>query len=195
MSASEKAVLRTEALARRAAVPEAVRAAFATRLSTLGPALVRSEADPTADPVVAAFLPIRGEPDTLPLITVLNRVGLVTVLPVAGSPKDPLVFRRWRPGEALEDGRWGLRHPPAAAPAIAPDTLFVPVAAFDRRGTRIGYGAGYYDRSLAALRRRKPVRAIGVAFACQEVLFIPAEPHDAPLDLVMTERDVILCEV
>ena len=72
--------------------------------------------------------------------------------------------------------------------------LFVPLAAFDRRGHRIGYGKGHYDRSLASLRARKRIRAVGVGFSVQEVLFIPSEPHDEPLDLVVTERDILLCD-
>lgn len=194
MSASDKAEIRAGALDRRGAVPAELRRGFAERLATLGPALVRSEDDPTSDPVVAAFLPIRGEPDTGPLLAVLNRIGLLTALPVARARGTPLAFRRWASGDPLEDGRWGLRHPPETAPSLVPDALFVPVAAFDRRGTRIGYGGGYYDATLAALRRSKPVRAIGVAFACQEELYLSAEAHDAPLDLVLTERDLILCE-
>lgn len=195
MAASDKADIRAGALARRAAVPLDIRQAFADRLATLGPALVRSERDPTADPVVAAFLPIRDEPDTLPLLTVLNRIGLVTALPVASARGTPLVFRRWAPGEPLDAGRWGLRHPPDAAPIVTPTAMFVPLAAFDRRGTRIGYGGGYYDATLQALRRTgASVRTIGVAFACQEELYLPAEDHDEPLDLVVTERGLILCE-
>ena len=194
MSASDKAVIRAGALDRRAAVAPDLRQAFASRLATVGPSLVRSADDPTRDPHVAAFLPIRDEPDTGPLLAVLNRIGLVTALPVAGARGTPLAFRRWAPGDPLEDGRWGLRHPPASAPAVTPDALFVPLAAFDRRGARVGYGGGYYDATLTALRRLKPVRAIGVAFACQEELYLPTEGHDAPLDLVLTERDIILCE-
>ncbi len=74
-----------------------------------------------------------------------------------------------------------------------PDLLFVPLAAFDRRGHRIGYGAGFYDRTLAALRAEKEVAAIGLAYAAQEVLFVPADDHDEPLDMVVTEKDVIVC--
>ncbi|MCW6506683.1 5-formyltetrahydrofolate cyclo-ligase [Lichenifustis flavocetrariae] len=195
MAASSKTGIRAEALARRAAVSDAVRDAFASRLATMGASLVRSEQDPFADPVVSLFLPVRGEPDTRPLIDVLAKVGLVTSLPVPIARGEPLVFRRWSPGEPLEQGSWGIEQPPVEAPTVEPDVLFVPLAAFDRRGARIGYGAGYYDATLAALRRKKHVRAIGVAFSCQEVLYVPAEDHDQPLDLVLTERDVILCEI
>lgn len=194
MPAPEKAAIRAAALARRSAVAPDVRSAFAERLATLGPALVRSKADPTADPVVAAFLPIRDEPDTLPLLALFGRIGLTTTLPVADAPGTPLTFRRWSPGAPLDEGRFGLRHPPATADTVEPDALFVPLAAFDRRGARIGYGGGYYDATLDALRRRKAVRAIGVAFACQEELYLPTEDHDAPLDLVVTESGIILCE-
>ncbi|MDX7951397.1 5-formyltetrahydrofolate cyclo-ligase [Lichenihabitans sp. Uapishka_5] len=194
MAPSPKVEIRAAALSRRAAVPPAEREAFAARLATVGPGLVRSAVDPTADPVVAAFLPIRDEPDTGALLAVLHRIGLVTVLPVAGAPGTPLTFRRWAPGDPLEVGTWGLRHPPATADTVVPDVLFVPVAAFDRRGARIGYGGGYYDATLAALRQTRRVQAIGVAFVCQEELYLPCEDHDEPLDLVVTERGIILCE-
>ena len=195
MTSPSKARLRAEVLDKRAAVPASVREAFATRLATVGAGLVRSEDHPFADPVVSLFLPIKGEPDTLPLTAVLGKVGLTTVLPVTVARGQPLEFRAWKPGEPLEDGSWGLAQPTADARIVEPDVLFVPLAAFDRRGSRIGYGAGYYDATLAALRRRKSVRAIGVAFACQELFYLPTEPHDQPLDLVLTERDIIICEL
>ena len=102
-------------------------------------------------------------------------------------------MRAWTFGELLETGGFGLREPGAAAPEVLPDILIVPLLAFDRRGHRIGYGAGYYDMTIASLRARKSIVAIGVAFAAQEVAEIPATPRDARLDLVLTEREVIGC--
>jgi len=88
-------------------------------------------------------------------------------------------------------GVWGIRQPPAQAPVTEPDILIVPLLAFDRAGHRIGYGAGYYDMTIAAARARRAVRAVGIAFAAQEVEAVPAGPRDEPLDLVLTEREVI----
>jgi 5-formyltetrahydrofolate cyclo-ligase len=100
-------------------------------------------------------------------------------------------MRAWTFGEPLVAGVWGIRQPAPQAPATEPDILLVPLLAFDRAGHRIGYGAGYYDLTIAALRATQAVVAIGVAFAAQEVAAVPATPHDAPLDLVLTEREVI----
>ena len=193
-SPAGKADLRSQLLAKRAAVSSAERQTFAERLATVGPSLVRREDMPFADPVVSLFWPIRGEPDPMPLADVLAKAGLVTALPLTVSPGRPLQFRTWRPGDPHVDGPWCIGHPTAEAALVQPDVLFVPLAGFDRRGARLGYGAGYFDATLEQLRRHKPVRAIGVAFACQEVLFLPTEPHDQPLDIVLTERDLILCD-
>ena len=88
-----------------------------------------------------------------------------------------------------------IPEPAAHLPACHPDVLFIPLAAFDRRGYRIGYGAGHYDRALASLKAKKPVLAIGIAYATQEVPEVPAEPHDQRLDFVLTEREAISCRL
>ncbi len=189
-----KGEVRAEALAERDAVAPDVRAGFAQRLASLGPRLAVEFAPDGATLVVALFSAMKGEPDTAPLLGALAAARVPTALPVAGAPATPLAFRLWRPGDPLRPGRFGTREPAPGAPAVDPDVLFVPLAAFDRRGHRIGYGKGYYDRTLQNLRARKPVRAIGVAFSVQEVLFVGNEAHDEPLDLVVTERDVLLCD-
>ncbi len=122
----------------------------------------------------------------------LAGAGLATALPVVGGRGKPLLFRRWRPGDPLVDGPLGLREPAPGSARTEPDLLFVPLAAFDRAGHRIGYGAGYYDATLAALAPKRPL-AIGLAFSVQEVASIPAEPHDHPLAFVITERETIVC--
>ena len=192
-SPADKADIRAKTLAKRTEVDATVRNAFADRLVAIGPALVRTVDRPLADPVVSLYWPVRDEPDPMRLADVLARAGLVTALPITVARRQPLQFRAWRPGDPHVAGPWGIGHPTPEAPIAEPDVLFVPLAAFDRRGARLGYGAGYYDATLGSLRRRKAVRAIGVAFACQEVLFLPTEPHDQPLDMVVTERDLILC--
>ena len=103
----------------------------------------------------------------------------------------PLIMRAWTFGGPLRSGQWGIREPMADAPEAAPEILIVPLLAFDRRGQRIGYGAGYYDMTIHALRARKPVVAVGIAYAAQEIAEVPATERDARLDLVLTEREVI----
>lgn len=189
-----KAEVRHAALARRAAVSAVERAAFAGRLGAMGPRLVADYAPPNATLIVALFQPIGTEPDPGPLAEALALAGVPLALPVAGPRGEALVFRRWSPGEPTLVGRYGIPEPVASAAAVDPDVLFVPLAAFDRRGHRIGTGAGYYDRTLSALRARKRIKAIGLAFAVQEELFIPSEDHDEPLDLVLTDRETLICE-
>jgi 5-formyltetrahydrofolate cyclo-ligase len=94
-------------------------------------------------------------------------------------------------GDALASGVWGIREPRPEALEVFPDILIVPLLAFDRSGHRIGYGAGYYDRTIAGLRALKKVLVVGIAFAVQEFTHVPTTPHDADLDLVMTEHEVI----
>jgi 5-formyltetrahydrofolate cyclo-ligase len=100
-------------------------------------------------------------------------------------------MRVWQWDEPLAEGVWGLREPKPEAAPVEPDILLVPLLAFDRAGHRIGYGAGYYDLTIAQLRGRKAIVAIGLAFAAQEIAAVPATPRDARLDLVLTEREVI----
>ena len=103
----------------------------------------------------------------------------------------PLTMRAWAFGQALGSGQWGIREPKPEAPEVFPDILLVPLAAFDRDGYRLGYGAGYYDMTIARLRAMKQVVAIGIAFAAQEVAAVPKTPRDEKLDLVLTEREII----
>ena len=187
MTPDAKPDLRRAALARRASLPAAARAAFSERLTTQGLTLAR-RFRPRA---VSAFYPVRDEPDTLALLALLSAEGVATALPVTGKRGEPLVFRRWRPGEPTVAGQMRIPEPLAEAPALDPDLLFVPLSAFDRRGHRIGYGAGYYDLTLARLKAKKPVVAVGVAFGVSEVDEAPAEPHDEPLDFVLTDSELL----
>ncbi len=185
---AEKASLRTMALQRRSGLGPELRRVFALKLAKRGVDLVRRFG---TEPAVSVFLPMRDEPDTLPLIVSLCDAGIRTALPVTGPRTRPLRFLAWSPGASIVRGPFGTREPAPTAAAIVPDVLFVPLAAFDRRGFRLGYGAGYYDSTLAALRRSKPVLAVGVAFAVQEVDVVPTEPHDERLDAVMTEHGLL----
>ena len=179
-------------LARRAELMNGVRDRFGRRLAEIGPDLCRHHAGSGAA-TVSVFLPIRGEPDTRPLLDALDDAGFRTALPVTPARGLPLRFRRWTSGDPLAAGSWQIPEPLPDASEADPDVLFVPLAAFDRRGHRLGYGAGFYDNALARLRSTKPVLAIGVAFSVQEVEMVPTEPHDEPLDAIVTERDLILC--
>ena len=184
---AQKATMRAEALARRASTSDSHRADFAIHLAAIGPGLIPRRT-PGSRAVVSAFLPIRGEPDCRPLMHALVAAGLDTALPVTPKRGLPLRFHLWRPGEPLVARTWGISEPGLDTPEVDPDVLFVPLAAFDRRGHRLGYGAGFYDNALAVLRARKPVLAIGVAFALQELEAVPAEPHDERLDMIITEQ-------
>ncbi|MEA2860810.1 MAG: 5-formyltetrahydrofolate cyclo-ligase [Methylobacteriaceae bacterium] len=190
MTPGSKAELRRAALQQRAAVPQDVREAFAVRAAREGLVLARGH----ESRVAAAYWPIRGEADPLPLLKGLAAAGLTTALPIVAGRGKPLIFRGWSPGDPLADGPFGLREPAPQSPPVEPDLLFVPLAAFDRAGHRVGYGAGYYDATLATLAAKRPL-AIGLAFATQEVARVPAEPHDHPLAFVITERETIACGV
>lgn len=134
--------------------------------------------------VLSGYWPMRGEADPRPAMAVHD--GPVC-LPVVPGRAVPLLFRRWD-GEPLVPGPFGTSHPPDSQPLLRPQVLIVPLAGFDRRGNRIGYGGGYYDRTLQLLRETAPVTAIGLAFAVQELPAIPAEPFDQPLDLIVTDN-------
>ncbi|GAB4067165.1 5-formyltetrahydrofolate cyclo-ligase [Ancylobacter sonchi] len=187
----DKPTLRAAALARRAGLEPHMRAEASARaaahaLSWLGD--VKGE-------VVALFAPIGTEIDTGPLASGLRAAGARLALPVVVDMKAPLLFRLWSAGEPLVEvagpGRLSIPVPPESAPLVIPDVLVVPLAAFDPGGHRLGYGGGYYDRTLAALRRAKRVEALGYAFAVQELPCLPAEPHDERLDAVVTDAGII----
>lgn len=143
--------------------------------------------------IISGFIPYKSEISTVPLMNRLRRDGWQTCLPVVIAPGQPLVFRAWAPGDALVPGVWDIPVPLETAPQILPDVLLVPMLAFDARGYRLGYGGGFYDRTLEKLRQLKNVVAIGVAYHAQMVDEVPVGPHDAPLDHVMTERETFAC--
>lgn len=182
----DKATLRAEALARRDAMPAAERVAAVEAIT--------QRAFPVEVPegaVVSGFSPIRTELNPVPLMRKLADRGARLALPVVAGRALPLTMRAWSFGDEMASGVWGIREPKPEAPEVFPDILLVPLAAFDRKGHRIGYGAGHYDRTIARLRGMKPITAIGVAFAVQEIAAVPATPFDQPLDLVLTEKEVV----
>ena len=143
--------------------------------------------------IVSGFIPYKSEISTVPLMNALRRQGWQTCLPVVVGAEQPLVFRSWTPGEPLVPGVWEIPVPVETAPEVLPDVLLVPMLAFDRAGYRLGYGGGFYDRTLEKLRARKKVVAIGVAYGAQMVDEVPRGPYDAPLDYVMTETETFAC--
>ena len=143
--------------------------------------------------IVSAFFPYKSEIDTRPLLGKLAGEGWTTALPIVIVLGEPLIFRRWLPGEPTTPGVWGIPRPMDTSPLIEPDVLLVPLMAFDRSGYRLGYGGGFYDRTLEILRTKKKITAIGVAYAAQEVDVVPRGDHDQPLDFVMTEKEVFAC--
>jgi 5-formyltetrahydrofolate cyclo-ligase len=183
---SPKADLRVEALAKRDALSATMRAGAAEAIAAHAfPIAVKPGI------IVAGFIPIRSEINPLPLMRRLAEAGAQLALPAITGRGQPLTTRAYRFGDELAHGQWGIREPKPDAPEVAPDIILVPLAAFDRRGHRIGYGAGYYDMTLHALRAKKPITAIGIAFAAQEIREVPATPRDEALDFVLTERETI----
>ena len=181
-----KATLRREALARRDALSAEVRAAAAQVISAQPfPVAVLPGA------VVSGFMPMKSEINPIPLMRRLASAGAALALPAVAGKGKPLVMRAYTFGESLASGVWGIREPSSEAPQVFPDILLVPLLAFDHRGHRIGYGAGYYDMTIAGLRARKTVLAVGIAFAAQEIAQVPTTPRDARLDIVLTENEVI----
>ena len=181
-----KADLRSAALVARDALTSDHRAAAAQAIALRG---LPIELPRSA--VVAGYSPIRSEIDPAPLMRELAARGAQLALPAIAARGQSLRFRIWTPGDRLLPGPLGILEPSPAAAEIIPDIVLVPLAAFDRAGHRIGYGAGHYDRTLTELRALKPIVAIGLAFAVQEIETIPALPHDVRLDYVLTEDRTI----
>ncbi len=143
--------------------------------------------------IVSGFVPIRTEINPAPLMRRLAERGARLALPAIAGKGRPLVMRSYAFGDPLIAGVWGIREPRNDAAEVWPDVMIVPLLAFDRKGHRIGYGAGYYDMTINRLRLVKPVVAIGLAYSSQQVGVVPATARDARLDLVVTEREVIEC--
>ncbi len=185
LASSSKADLRSAALAMRDALSAEQRTVAAQAIARRG---LPFDVKPGA--VVAGYSPIRSEIDPVPLMRKLAEQGAQLALPAITARGQSLRFRLWHPGDRLLPGPLGILEPSPAAAEIIPDIVLVPLAAFDRAGHRIGYGAGHYDRTLAQLRKSKAVTAIGLAFAGQQVETVPALQHDVALDYVLTEAQM-----
>jgi 5-formyltetrahydrofolate cyclo-ligase len=185
---SAKADLRRQALARRTSVGEDEADAFARRLAAVGAAFAAEK----AAKIVSAYWSINDEASTFLLLDKLGAHGIAAALPVMQGRGAPLCFRLWKKSAPLGEAKWGIKEP-LPGPEVFPDLLFVPLLGFDRAGHRLGYGAGFYDRTLARLRAMQPVTAVGVGYAVQELPALPSESYDEKLDFVLTERDWIVC--
>jgi 5-formyltetrahydrofolate cyclo-ligase len=141
--------------------------------------------------VISGYSPIGSEIDIVPLLALLAVQGATLALPVVRKATRILEFRAWAPGDVLEAGVFGTRHPAPGAKIVTPDMLLVPLLAFDDTGHRLGYGGGYYDATLAALREAGSVTAVGCAFAAQRIASLPVESNDQRLDWLVTEQDAL----
>jgi 5-formyltetrahydrofolate cyclo-ligase len=184
----QKQALRRAASDRRAA-------AHADRAEEAGPALAdrfcAAFDDRLEGAVVSLFSPMRDEIDVGVLFETLTDHGARTALPVMDGPDAPLVFRAWSPGDALIDAAFGVREPADDASVLQPGIVGVPLLAFDRIGNRLGYGGGYYDRTLRALRAAHDIIAVGICYDEQEMPNIPVHQRDERLDMIITDRRTI----
>jgi 5-formyltetrahydrofolate cyclo-ligase len=180
-----KAVLRDRAFAKRDKLAKDWRQraseAIAEQVLEL-PVLMRVEP-------IGSYWPIRSEVDTRPILEGLAARGQIVALSQIRHPH--LSWREWHPGDPMVHGGFGVQEPGPDAPEVFPHVLLTPLAAFDRRGNRLGYGKGHFDRSIAELSRLHPVLTIGLAFSVQEIDAVPVEEHDQPLDFIVTENGLV----
>jgi 5-formyltetrahydrofolate cyclo-ligase len=189
-----KSELRRHSLARRDLISnsEAHEAAALVRDRALTLLAEIGAPEGVASPVVSVYWPIRSELNTRPLIEAIAAKGMTVVMPVMRAVRQPLIFRTFQPGDDLAKGPFGLSEPSPDKPAFDPDVVFAPLAAFDRKGGRLGYGGGIYDATLKELRAKKRVVAVGLAYAAQEAPAVPCAEHDQRLDYIVTERELIV---
>lgn len=180
----DKRSLRSAMLARRHVLSEEERRAAAAGLR----AVFQCERPFETSAVVSGFWPIKDEIDIRPLMTDLFERGCQLALPVVQGRGQPLLFRAWRPDDPLEEGVFGTLQPSAKRETLVPDSLIVPLLACDEEGWRLGYGGGFYDRTLAGLRRRREVTAVGVGFDIQLIDDVPHGPDDQRLDWLLTDK-------
>ena len=184
-ASSRKAALREAALARRDSLEIDDRLIWDEAITAR--ALSLPVFDEGAGPV-SAYWPMRSEADPRPILEELHARGLPLCLPAIVAKR--MLFRRWAPYEPIVPGGFGTLVPDPSQPEAVPAILIVPLAAFDRRGYRIGYGKGHYDAKLTELG---PVTSIGIAYAAQEIDAVPDEPHDRRLDWIVTEGETFRC--
>jgi 5-formyltetrahydrofolate cyclo-ligase len=187
--AEEKALLRKDMSARREIAHDAAKdSAPLALLNHHFPFIPQTNRS-----IVSAFYPYQSEIDARPLLGKLAGEGWTTALPIVIARGQPLQFRRWLPGEPTIAGKWNIPRPTEDAAIVEPDVLLVPLLAFDRKGYRLGYGGGFYDRSIARLAATKTIFTIGLAYAAQEIAHVPHDDLDQPLNYIMTEKDLFPC--
>jgi len=186
---ADKQALRHAALSRRAALPVETRVRAAEAVGEIGLSFL----DLPGPTIISGYYPVGEELDVRPLLIRLIGDGHTIGLPITRKDQ-PLIFRAWTPETKMTQGSMGIPRPTCDAPEVTPSVLLVPLAAFDSRGYRVGYGGGFYDRTLAKLRASGPVTAVGVAFAEQQVERVPAEPHDERLDWLLTPQGLMAVE-
>ena len=182
--AAAKAALRVAAKLRRAALDPAQRQVASLALAAHGLAFLPTPPPPGA--IIGGFMPIGEEISPLPLMARVHGQGYRLALPVMQGKTAPLEFRAYTPGDALATAVWGIREPTADKPVLQPDIVLTALLAFDEQGYRLGYGGGYYDRTLRTLRALKPIVTIGLAFDEQEVDAVPHLDYDERLDWILT---------
>jgi 5-formyltetrahydrofolate cyclo-ligase len=187
MHTPTKSSLRETALLKRQALGPEEHAEHSRNCCTL---LLKHIAQWEAPRIIAGYAPVKGELDITPALMALSGQHVLT-LPVTVKGTKMLSFRHYMPTHKLKRGAFGIDEPESHMQEVIPDILLVPLLGFDRLLHRLGYGAGYYDATLTHLRSIKPIIAIGVAFAFQEVLKVPAAGFDQPLDAVVTEKEII----
>jgi 5-formyltetrahydrofolate cyclo-ligase len=187
----DKARMRAEMRQQRSSWSHIKRQAAADAIAARGPPPL----DFVSTAILSGFASMPQELDALPLLKRLHANGYRLCLPVIQGKGRPLLFRAWVPGDEMAAGQWGIREPKPERLALEPDVLLVPLLAFDKHGFRLGYGGGYYDRTLKDLRSRKPIVGIGLAFDEQEVDVVPHLDYDERLDWVLTPSGPRQCQM
>jgi 5-formyltetrahydrofolate cyclo-ligase len=188
---AEKVALRARMKALRAALTADRRNALSRQITTHARAALFQQ----LAPAISGFLPIRDEVDPRPLLAALASHGARLCLPVMQGRDAPLLFRAWSPGDTLSTVAWGIEEPTADKATLVPEVMLVPLLAADRRGNRLGYGAGYYDRTIAGIRAAgHALVAVGLAFDEQIIDAVPVMAYDEPLDWLLTPSGLIRCQ-
>ena len=145
----------------------------------------------TKGKIIAGYWPLGDELDCRPALEALSDAGAHVALPVVAGQGQVLIFRAWKPGDTLDQGPFGTMHPGMPAAIVCPQVLLIPLIAFDPDGNRLGYGAGYYDRTISSLRAKGDLTAVGLGYDCQRVDVVPVDTHDQPLDAVLTPTNTL----
>lgn len=185
-----KQKMREDMLRRRAALtePEKNAAARAVISSFLGNAPIEPKDR------IAGYWPVSGEIDIRMLMEILSEQGHVCCLPVVNKKNGPLEFRHWHKGVAMKISLPGIYEPADDAPIVKPKIIIVPLVAFDAKGYRLGFGKGFYDKTIESMAKMKDMITIGVGYEFQKVAEVPKEKHDQKLDLVITEKQTYIFE-